>query len=434
MFVRRVILVASAALMLSSCSTEEEKKPGGTTINEDGVDGTPAINALCDYFARCESTIGKFAPSRAECPEAMRLIADCGSLRYSNTQAQVDACVSWLNAEACGVTMFEEDSRSQSSPCNVLKPVDEDQDVDDVDTYPIVGAGEDCSEADCGDGYFCNWNVDQGTCFVCVAKGTTGAACDDSWECADGYYCDQNSECAAEKANTVACDDDDECLSSFCGAGTCKDPLPRDSSCTDGDRCLGHLRCFGDVCTDLLPEGAACEDEEDCLLGLVCDPSNVCAPVAACNTGVTGDGCYDDESCATGLFCDGITCTPLRGIGGNCDWEGDCISGLICDPAETCQNPGTVGDGCNWDEHCQADLYCDWQSEQCAQPVAAGGDCANLECVNGYYCDYSATPPTCSTGGKANDEYCSAHVECISGYCDFYHTSMCKDGNTCTMP
>lgn len=63
------------------------------------------------------------------------------------------------------------------------------------------------------------------------------------------------------------CDNSWDCTTKFCKSGVCANPLPENSSCTEGERCMEGLKCVSGTCTGLQPDGAACATGAECISG-----------------------------------------------------------------------------------------------------------------------------------------------------------------------
>jgi len=109
-----------------------------------------------------------------------------------------------------------------------------------------------------------------------------------------------------------------------------------------------------------------------------CVPGNFCT--TGIGTGIAGQGCSG-------------ACVPLGAEGGVCDAWKPCLPGLVCNTASPC-GPGPQ--------------YC------CAQPQAGTGDCRQLACGDGLYCDGSVCKPKHLTGACSNPDECLPPAVCAT--------------------
>ncbi|RME20571.1 MAG: hypothetical protein D6806_16125 [Deltaproteobacteria bacterium] len=119
-------------------------------------------------------------------------------------------------------------------------------------------------------------------------------------------------------------------------------------------------------------------------------------------------------------------CVPLAGEGESCE-QVSCKRGLVCageTGSMTCRQPVAAGGDClNMDE-CQAGLIC--SQGKCIEPGGSGESCyvgsemtlALFACKPGLYCDadivHQQTTGTCKPQ-KAAGQQCIMFYECVSG-------------------
>ena len=205
---------------------------------------------------------------------------------------------------------------------------------------PPGSACNDDVECDATDGFAeCDWQTNDGTCVAYHVR--TGAALGESCghlpggefaACACGLWCD-----------------------AFWGeAGSCQEPIPVGTPCSDIDHpCAGIAYCTGpegaETCQNLQvarEEGAPCDDDTG-LPVRICDPTENFACVnGACQylgDGSLGSGCEGGDLgeliCEPGLYCDEMqdpsVCAPLRQPGDPCDNSSGCEFGCDYD-TDTC--------------------------------------------------------------------------------------------------
>ena len=102
-----------------------------------------------------------------------------------------------------------------------------------------------------------------------------------------------------------------------------------------------------------------CDGDGDCPGGEVCELSTGCESPTQCVA-----GCHDDSQCQRGEFCNQIQCFTCPCAGScepreeTCENDGDCASGLVCEPTTGCQLPQKCTPGCREDSQCPAGLIC----------------------------------------------------------------------------
>jgi hypothetical protein len=226
---------------------------------------------------------------------------------------------------------------------------------------------------------------------------------------------------------------------------------------------VGHL----DYCRDCGPcaEGEGdCDNQRQCESGLICEEipgvdtcqSVVCTlPVGHldycrdCGACAEGEGdCDKDGECLSGLICAQVTgvdtcqtsspichhpvghldycrdCGPCAEGEGDCDDDGECLSGLTCaqvpgvDKCQTAACPHPLG-------HLD---YC----RDCGPCVAGQGDCDNdSECQSGLSCVQVLGTDVCCPHPLGHLDYCRDCGPCAEGQGDCDNDSECQSGLTC---
>jgi outer membrane protein OmpA-like peptidoglycan-associated protein len=229
-------------------------------------------------------------------------------------------------------------------------------------------------------GGFCNGSLSEPACAGCVdddAGNGTDTGCDMSTR-----YCDVSGvpTCVACLTDTD-CADANDCTANACIAGVCET-----MSETPGTVCPTGI-CDGDL---VAPMCLACID--DVALGgtdtgcggitPLCDTSGARACVACIDSAVGLD---------TDAGCGGTTplCTSLGGVATcvECEGDGACGSGLLCD-----EGAGTCVPGCDAPDDCAAPTpACDTTAEVCVVCLddAAGGATDTGCAIGAPLCDTS---------------------------------------------
>lgn len=225
--------------------------------------------------------------------------------------------------------------------------------------------GETCSSEllgpydDCAGGLFCSWSTG-----ACEVAPTAGEACLDG-SCGLDLYCDWNTN---------------RCVTAAGPGEPCAD-VP----CIDDHFCDWQ----SNRCVAAPGEGESCF-EYSCADGLYCfwqeqDGTAVCRRLAG-----LGEGCSGNVPCADQLWCDELTnvCVTAPGEDAACLYGYLCAEGLVC---------GEVG--------------------TCVTPPGEGEPCILGSCDEDTWCDTSVVPTPLCAARRANDEVCSGHRQCESGYC-----------------
>lgn len=141
-----------------------------------------------------------------------------------------------------------------------------------------------------------------------------------------------------------------------------------------------------------------------------------------------GEPCTENLECTGASRCDNErdcegTCTETLGEGADCS-SGNCESGLVCLPDDTCGTPVGEGEACAQNQHCKGDLVCDDNGECIQLPQGAGDDCSAEMSDTDYWCpgELVCVEGTCQEGA-ATGESCEDPKKCAPG-------NRCVDG-TC---
>ncbi len=236
-----------------------------------------------------------------------------------------------------------------------------------------------------------------GSCQSGVCQSET-AACDGMparTPCGVGGICDYRGNCIpGNLCDGVDCNDGNECTWDGCDpvGGVCAS-----SPVTDGTACSGGAgTCTGGLCDAAPPlcEGVDCNDGNECTEDR-CNPQNgSCLNPSAGLNGTPcggGSGRCNAGSCEPNpTDCTGRAARTPCGVGGICDYRGNCIPGNLCDGVD-CND----GNECTWDG-------CDPVGGVCASsPVTDGTACSGgAGTCTGGLCD--AAPPLCE-GVDCND-------------------------------
>ncbi len=312
------------------------------------------------------------------------------------------------------------------------------------------------SDADCGDGFVCEF-LEAGAGGLVISAGTCvfvpPVACSTDEECGEGQHCEFVANAGGIVAlpagicvdnPPVTCFSDGDCQSGeFCnfdvsnggGAerpcfdenndglcddadiappdqiGTCQ-PLPAPTCNFDGDCAEGEFCSFGDADRVAPP----CDPSTDVNCDFVPPPEGVCKPI------VVDTGCNVDDDCGNGQVCAPSDCV----CDASCqdDGNGGC---LPCVCPGTCVDVACFSDAdCKSDEFCAqsgADIApppeCDPASGEACRPAPPSGVCRDLEsdpcaavCGEGVACAVSADG---SVACAEPAQTCTADSECADG-------------------
>jgi len=263
--------------------------------------------------------------------------------------------------------------------------------------------------------------------FVC-ASGACLTRCSNSAQCAEDYYC-QGNRCLERKPQGSDCREDRDCADGRCVDGFCCE-----SACTERCEACGEpgsegkcvpvagsprgdrqscgepsgdcgLACDGadaEAC-HFLSRGSQC-GEKRCTNGVEqhvakCDGNGQCLDTPkqcgafACEegSGFCRSDCENDTHCldngyACVLEAQPSICVPKPDLGKDCDRDGDCADGLVCenqvccgkrcdDESWSCALPGHRGQ-CRKVQgaSCETDFECG--SEQCVDGVCCAEQCS----------------------------------------------------------
>jgi hypothetical protein len=387
--------------------------PGGTSSG--GGSGTPGdppvvsayrtfFYALCDYYERCEMTLGPLYSSTQACERAQevnlllnRATYDAQGTVYDVDQAGLQTCTAALSTSAC----------ADRVPNAVLGCLDALQ----PRTARTVGQ-------------------------VCSVMTTQDAPrCDPASE----TYCNADADgcgvCAARKANEADCGNSDECLTGYCepqllGPAKCK-PLPpgkgENEGCLDTLECRGNFMCTGPFlqkrCTARVGVGAMCSgqrngDAPNCMDDLTCVggagggtcalPSNdnsACARSASNQPGCSGVCSFGAPNAVAGtcglpnaLPGEGDSCATISRGGGTFS---ACGAGLFPQETITPASAPPQVTACT-----------------CRAPQAGGSMCLRDDACVSKVCEGEAgtTPGTCTTLSLLGAT-CTTNNACETGYC-----------------
>ena len=442
---------------LSACSAPKPKEEVCDTFDNDcdGLidegscdDGKPCTTDFCAGAAECTHTTldGNACDDGSACTTGDICVQDAcvGSSKTCTGSACVavqcdpldGSCDSALkpdttpcddgNACTSGDICLAGNCSGGSVICDDANPCTNDS------CTPKAGCFHDPNASLCNDNSACT-DFDQCAGGACIGKAKTGG-CDDANPCTDDA-CDSGNGCV-HLANSATCSDGNTCtLNDFCQSGKCASG-PNVCLCTQDADCKGKEDgnlCNGTLFCDVGSVPAQCQIKASTVV--TCMPSNnpcltsVCVPVsgACADTPVT-----DDTPCDA----DGSVCT-----GGDACQAGTCTAGpkIVCDDGNVCTDDGCDGKiGCTKTINSAA---CSDNNACTGLDECQGGACVSgvtTVCSDGNSCTLDACDPgtgNCSTTlaiGPCNDgNLCTTGDSCQSGVCQSGPMTQCISATKC---
>lgn len=180
------------------------------------------------------------------------------------------------------------------------------------------------------------------------------------------------------------------------------DPNCTDMCCVGACRVLAATPKLGEACN------GTCEDDAYC-------DFNLDAPVCTANPAL-GQPC-PNSGCASGSSCEYVggdtpVCIALKAAGAACEYEGQCIAGLVCAHDQNyengvCLRPADEGESCDPfspDVVCRRfDNRCDLATEKCAPLPGNGEPCEDYRCRGDFFCAVSNNVQKCSPVADAGE-------------------------------
>ncbi|MBI3786317.1 MAG: PD40 domain-containing protein [Deltaproteobacteria bacterium] len=307
------------------------------------------------------------------------------------------------------------------------------------------GTEKNCATADaCHDAGSCN--ADTG---LCPNPRPNGTPCSDNNLCTSGDQCTGSVCLGTPKSCSTAdaCHDAGTCDAA---TGLCPNPRPDGTACSDGNLCTYGDQCSGSVCTGTMKN---CSTADACHDAGVCDPSSGSCP----NPRPDGTACSDNNLCTTGDQClgsiclgsakncgvadachDAGSCNPVTGLCPNPRPDGSaCSDGSLCTVGDLCLGSVCSGNAknCSVADACHGAGACNPATGLCPSPRPDGTSCndGNL-CTADDQCTGSVcagSPKNCSIADACHD---AGACNPTTGLCPNPRPdgTSCSDGNLCT--
>lgn len=356
-------ICSSGSCIQGGCSSSSECASGYVCINRQCVITLKPIGATCTADSQCESNICASGTCSTRCVVA----TDC-PLGYT-CNFNTGRC-EW-NEKPNGAIC------TQDYEC-ISRVCDEVLNVCTQFCTPVEGAGK----IDCPVGFQCD-----ATRAICVSTKTADyGSCTFDSDClsgicnvgycgncktvgcqVSGYTCD-----AASGRCTLAllpigssCVFNSQCQSGFCTSGRCS------VACT-ATSCGAGFYCLNGVCYP------GCSTDRDCGVNSFCQNNRCFASIALPN----GALCAFDSNCQSGWCCGG-QCRSRIPVGGRCQTNDECISG-VCDNSYSWCAWGVCAVACTPFNSlgCPANWYCASSPSRWSQPCCVPNNCQ----VYGPYC------------------------------------------------
>jgi hypothetical protein len=268
--------------------------------------------------------------------------------------------------------------------------------------------------------------------FICLSS--TCDRCGQSFycpRCPVGTACEHDAQCETEHCENGIC-----CLSTcescglgeFCPKCSAGEWCEQDSQCASNKCSTVSSKCLGEFCDkqkcgglcDPCNIGGACDSNEDCITGLKCDlDDSVCVPEHCLN------GKWDSDE--TDVDCGGSECSAKCSFFSRCKTNSDCDENGICDLdskrciASTCVNE-------KLDKH-EAGIDCGGGKESgCLPCQKVGMTClsnADVDVALGLTCDANTIVPLHCLDGVINQN--EMGIDCGGNSCK----KKCGQGSDC---
>lgn len=384
---------------------------GGSSGSNVTTGDPPVVNgyrtffaSLCNYYERCEMTLGPLYSSLDACLRAQevnlllnRATYDTQGTIYDVDQGALQACTASLAAAAC----------ADRAPSAVLGCMDA------LQPRSARAIGQTCS----------------------VVDVENAPRCDPASE----TYCNADADgcgvCAARKANESDCAGPDECVSGYCepqllGPARCK-ALPagkgENEGCLDTAECRGNFTCTGPFlqkkCTARVGVGVACSparngDAANCMDDLTC--------VGGAGGGTCASPAADQSACVRSAS-NQPGCSGVCGFGTPDAQAGTCgLPSILPGEGQSC---ATISRGGRTFSACGPGLFPQETITPgsapplvtactCRAPQAGGTSCLRDDACISQVCEgeNGTTAGMCTTL-SANGASCTSGSTCESGYC-----------------
>ncbi len=309
--------------------------------------------------------------------------------------------------------------------------------------------GRDCTIDACGDGGFCVWEIEAGTCLlggVCYEEGQArpGDACavceatapsiwtplGDGAPCDDGDVCTADTTCleGACSGAAIDCEDRNPCTENACDPVLgCVFPAEADGTpCEDGSACTEADACLDSACVGAPVD---CDDLNGCT-------DDTCDPELGCSSTPNASPCEDGDACTTDDVCADGTC--VAGGPTNCE-DGNTCTIDVCDDIAGCVYLPNLNPCCSGTVSICDDL------DPCTTDICnpADGSCSTesntARCDDGNACTTSDTCADRACVGR--EEECVDSNPCTADSCDEetgctfepLDDTPCDDGVACTI-
>jgi len=455
-------LLATGCVIEAPELSDDDDPPISCGLDE-SVCGANEICAVVDPCGSACADVGPDIACAAVCVEVLGCVTPLAQDEtcdpYTNHCGEGLDCIIDENA-GCGPTDCYADGCAECPP---------------IFTCQAPELPRTCDELDCGPGFRCELEVQEGCGYAdpevqraCEAGPGQVAVCVpesprtcDELDCGPGFRCElvfdgcgySEPDCEALPWQTAVCVPEqviDECDPQL--AGEC---AWNEQCKADFGQCIPS-RCNGDTCTD------------DCRITFTCQPITcddvLCPEGSHCESIQVDHLCDSEEGCDAPEYVE-LICVPDNDhiIGDSCD-ETQCLFGYRCVETHVylpCDGPGCdepvdvhvsceLDDGpvppphpverCDTDSDCGEGFECRYDAAAMCEPSFCEGDFCTQDCADVFTCQpiEGPLPPTTVPGPPSEPSECQPDADdCEAGFsCQMDHDAPCEpsfcDENACT--
>ncbi len=283
--------------------------------------------------------------------------------------------------------------------------------------------------------------------FRCLVRGAVGAPCAATKDCEAGLGCAQR-QCVTRQGTGGACTSNEGCQSDLgcvlTGAtGVCQPRAALGALCssrgTGAPPCIVSecIDCVGGRCIAAGIQNAPCATSNDCRNSYFCGDAGTCLfrgrrgePCQGPTRGQLGSCLYTADFCRVLVAGTAGVCTQLPAVGEPCGTTPglttSCTGNTYCRytpgaPGVCAASPRPTepcGTAEGMSDYCSTGR-CNLDAGVCEAPTGPGTPCnpSSSNCRDDLFCDGALAQPVC-TAKKASGQPCSADDQCTEFLCD----------------